>query len=145
MKEITLEYGKQYLLDRVLELRNQIPNGDPFVFLGAACVRSAVKELVPCSYWYSIELNKKYKDLFSALEVSSSSFSLNGFDVELTHDSSKHLSVKPNGRTVYAAKETLDYLQDIIEYIFKEFETDKVLASMAYYTLNTDKFIGLRD
>lgn len=39
---ISVETGRQYFLDRVKELKNQVPNKDPFVFLGAFAVLNAL-------------------------------------------------------------------------------------------------------
>lgn len=148
MKEVTLEIGRAYLLDRVKELRNQVPNGDPFVFFGASSLMWALgnldteRKIVPVFYSKNGGMDALFRT-FQAIAMYN--FSLEGTDVELTHDDSLHLTVKSNGRTVYSASKTLDFVEESINALFDACEDDKVLASWVYFKLNTEKFIGLRD
>lgn len=161
-QEMTLELVKAYYLDRVKELKNQIPFGDPFVFLGGFTLLNSLSALVtnePYS-WGRITpyLEKRYglfgKIFESTFYSMTSDFSLGtdhfmdkGFygKLNLTHDDGKHLDKKllddstdkkQRVMLTVAATPFLNDIEDIINEIFTAAETDKLLQSTIYVAAN---------
>lgn len=142
MEEVSLEYGRAYLHDRVKELRNQEPNGDPFVFLGIAAIASTLLSLRFMPLPGSLNL------AIQAARSMMSNFSLGFQTIELSHDVEKHMTKRNLGegkgtRTVIAAKPCLDELDQAIDDLFNstnELDKAKILVGLNMY-----KFVGLRD
>ncbi len=58
---IEIETAKSYLLERVGELKNQLPNGDPFVFLGAFVVLRTLGALFNVADFHVLEAFADYE------------------------------------------------------------------------------------
>lgn len=76
---ISVETGRQYFLDRVKELRNQVPNKDPFVFLGAFAVLNAVGRLFNSSIYDSLHRFGEYDENEAETVQAGARFMFEGF------------------------------------------------------------------
>ncbi len=147
--EVTVELGKAYLQDRVKELRNQLPLGDPFIFLGISTILNVLKNLAPD---LKVEIRESPPEadpdgevwmnslVNSGLLGLSTNFSLGG-NLELTHtDSDDHLTFSDNNKLILNAELTLHRLDELIEDVFS---VQGPARSHLHWMLNKHKFVGL--
>lgn len=145
MQSVSLDYAKQYLLDRCKELRNQEPNGDPFVFLGIVALLNTVLNLDSVK---RADSSLKYmRDRYAVLRDDISWNMINSFalldQVSLSHIRSEHLTITDKGRTVFTAICCIEDIEKAVEDLFN-CDTEQE-ATALYCQLNTNKFVGLRD
>lgn len=147
MQNISLDYAKQYLLDRCKELRNQEPNGDPFVFLGIVALLNTVLNLDDVKGVDKSKSLKYIRDRYDTLRDDISWNMINSFalldQVSLSHNRSDHLTVTDKGRTAFTAICCIEDIESAIEELF-DCGTEQE-SSALYCALNSKKFVGLRD
>ena len=143
MTEITLEAAENYLTAHVGALNNQVPNGDPFVFLNAFSLliqlskRSgiAMEYLLPShAAFYADAVIPSTYALVSYFGVDSS--------VLLTHQNELHGYQAPGtNRYVVAAEPLINDVRMAVLNLFSRAKTDKVLAAKLYASFNEHPFI----
>lgn len=152
MAKVTLKYARAYFRDRVKELRNQAPFGDPFVFIGAFVLLRSLANFADVTV---ARLLQDYSD-YSAAEAETvelagerflRTFSLNkdlSLDsLVLTH-TEPHRQVRAavnNGVTFSTltlnANDFLDDLDDLIPTVFRKSDKPRLLLR-----LNQDFILG---
>ncbi len=129
MERIKLDTIKAYFQDRVKELRNQLPNGDVFIFIGIAVVYGNLSDLVVINGRSVLDDLPSRNEMSNLLDLvsklASDIFKGNSSPkVRLTHDISKHLTYNTIEDREFsvnlAAEPCLDYLDMCIEYVFGE-------------------------
>lgn len=144
---ISLAVGRQYLIERVGELRAQVPHGNPFVFLGAFSVLNVLGKVFDSSMYSLLEnhfspseaevISKGARLMFEGFTLTEEpspyynrSADLNfcigggGSVVEqlkklnLSHKDREHLKAK-NGRLTISAAAFLDDIETIINQAFE--------------------------
>lgn len=142
---VTVPVAKQYLLERVGELRAQVPHGNPFVFLGAFGVLNALGKVFDSSMYSFLEthfspseaevISKGARLMFEGFTLTEESnpYSNRGMDnfciggggivveqlkkINLSHEDREHLKVK-DGRLTLSAAAFLDDVETIINKAF---------------------------
>lgn len=130
-QEITFEYARQYYLDRIQELRNQLPFCDPFVFSGAFIMlrlmatvsdRSVTALLAGINRipFAEAELIERAGNRMLQFLVPNSTFS--DRRVHLTHkpDRLHHLDINSDGDVLLVAADFLDDVEEVIRHVMKE-------------------------
>ena len=142
--EIALDYAEAYFHNRVGELRNQLPNGDPFVFLGALVLLNVlfnhsgipIDELLPRRFKTNGAVLKE------ALENMVEFWSF-GSGLGMLHKPLEiHNKFDSVGNLVLVAEPFLNLVDLAITKVFTDAKTDKVLAAKLYVSLNEHRLIG---
>jgi hypothetical protein len=146
MNRISVAVAKAYFLDRVKELRNQVPNGDPFVFLGMSAVFEALRNFEQsCVFLEYTHFGPMYSYMSKVAELMEN-FSLTLFGranstVKLSHDNSKHLTCDTTGAVILAAEPCLDWLEERIHLVFDSQNKDLNEVAEEYFN-GPDKLFG---
>jgi hypothetical protein len=159
-ERLTLTYTQAYFQDRVKELRNQVPNGDPFVFLGALILLNSlashsnktIKELLPDEY------TRYFKDgieRMAGLLPEFFALHFNGVPncdkvqhkLAFSHDDTHHLgeSVSEDGlmvRHIISAGKFLDTISQSINAVYDTAKDDELLALRLYLNVNERRLFG---
>lgn len=147
MTEIDLGYIEAYFHDRVKELKNQLPNGDPFVFIGALSVLATLSrasnktmlELLPKKY------DKLDKDDFNTLGHAhiglTTAYSLVNCRVSITHENKLHLR-KDGSRTALAAEPFIKDIDIAISQLFSDASVDPILGARLFVNFNETPVVG---
>lgn len=132
MSSTKCQYAKQFYLDRVAELRNQLAFGDIFVFVGAMSVLRGIDNIIGDGlFWndshclslltpwqYQLPQAFKLKDLQEGFCLNRAGDELR---LNLTHEEDKHLSLDlVNGTLTIAAGGFLNDIQDAINHKFPD-------------------------
>jgi hypothetical protein len=161
LENITLDYAEAYLLDRIKELRHQVPHGNPFVFLGAFTLLELLTRglgdgsdvastyLTFCGKELPPEAEKALRNSL-VFHSPLTTFSLNcpedKFKLNLTHEEENHLSVEETERGVkvtIAANSFLDDMENVIKNIFSSAKSLPVREARLFVYLNENRPIGL--
>jgi hypothetical protein len=133
-------YTRQFHLDRIGELRQQVKDGTPFVFLGALAVLKGSTKLIahtgtssPTSAiqaWFASE-NRLYS--FSQIgnlpEALSSGLTTKGSQICLTHVEEDHMTFR-DGKLVISAGKFLDDVESIIKKQFDRSDLKVVINNL---------------
>lgn len=167
---ISLETGRQYLLNHVGALKKQVPAGDPFVFLGAFALINELTHLFDKNYRGRIlkenfGYNSKVADVvaeaghrmfnnFSLTQAPQSCHSsiYIGYaeqeddsepvhKVNLSHKNREHLKIK-GGKVTLAAEAFLEDLEGAIHSLFDSIKDDEVASAKVFVKLNETPLIG---
>lgn len=166
---ISVETGRQYFLDRVKELKNQVPNGDPFVFLGAFALINELSHLFTDGYRADLLVNAFGYEPKVAQVVSEAGHRMfNNFSLEqapsqscgsiyigygqreeedpvkkvnLSHKNRDHLKIK-DAKVTLAAKAFLEDLEDAINILFDSIRDDEVANAKVFVKINETPLIG---
>lgn len=166
---ISLETGRQYMLDRIGELRAQVPHGNPFVFLGAFSVLNALGRVFDSSLYrlladhYSPSeaevISKGARLMFEGFTFTQEpspyvsyerdDFCISGGGevveqlkkINLSHKDREHLKRK-NGKLTLGANAFLEDIVTIIHTAFDSLEGDEVVGAKVFVKLNETPLIG---
>lgn len=150
---IKLHFAQDYFQARVKELRRQVPDGNPFLFLGAVAVlnsvllhagRSIERSLPP---EYKPEVSKLIREMSE--QVGWLFFSRDSETPEqalaFTHEDVLHLQeAQSDGRVYYVLSATkfLDTVSQVIDNLFKEAEGNDLLAMKMFVSINERRLFG---
>lgn len=166
MVYMELNQIRAYLHDRVKELRNQVPNGDPFVFLGMSTVMTTLNSLnnnvrniapnQPGPSIYKFVADERLRPVMSNAMFDISSLACRGFKegvpskIRLSHVDTMHLTIDERvvnsnvvKKVIISANPMLDALDQIIEGLFNDIESDQILKAKAFIYFNSgNKLFG---
>lgn len=167
---ISLETGRQYLLNHVGALKKQVPAGDPFVFLGAFAILNELAHLFDNNNRSkTLKENFGYSSKIAGVVAEAGHRMFNNFSltqaphtgyasiyigygsmkedpepvnkVNLSHKNREHLKIK-DGKVTLAAEAFLEDLEGAIHSLFDSIKDDEVASAKVFVKLNETPLIG---
>lgn len=172
MAVIQVETARQYFLDRVGELRAQVPHGNPFVFTGAFQVLNGLARVFNSSVYGLLKDFGGFTENEAEVTAAGARLMFEGFTLtspvyegrvaysyvvcdkpwaeldgevkklNLSHKDRQHKNHSKDGKLTLSAGAFLEDVESIINKAFDSVKNDEVAGARLFVRINEQPFIG---